>query len=148
MGAGTTAVTKTLDQCRQSLSAISGITVYQGKKRFSESDNLEETVRASTPEATGWISIWLEEYVGNNQTNMTQLTVGGLLVSFLPKDTTTDVNTLYDLVMACVTSLQREANFSMARPSGVTVQRSIDELEDGVVEYDFRARFILGPTCS
>lgn len=147
MGAGTTTITKTLDQCRQALTVIPGLTVYQGKKRFAEADNLEETIRASTPEATGWVSIWMEEYVGNNQTNMTQLTVGGLLVSFLPKDTTTDVNILYDLVFACVTALQKESNYSYARPEGVTVQRSNDEIEDSIVGYDLRARFKLGPTC-
>jgi hypothetical protein len=148
---GSTQPTKLLDQIAVVVGAITGIgaRVAQGKKRFSEVQNLEADILALTEQSQGYFAFKLGGRSAGNQTVMGGVDVDGILLVHLDKDTTTDANTLFDLAESIVAALGRESNFTSvgARPSKINYIESDDDFEDGIAVFIFACSYEVGPVC-
>lgn len=114
MGAGTLQVTKMLDRIKTVVEALTPFTgrVYQGKKRFSEAENFEETLKGLTAQSQGYFSFWLEHRSCGVRNETTEATVSGIAAIYMPKDTTTDENTCLETMDNLCSALTKESNFS------------------------------------
>jgi hypothetical protein len=151
MAAGTFAPTRLLDRIGVVAAAITALTdrVYQGKKRFSEAENLEENIRALTAETQGYFGFWMGPRREGKVTERGTVTVLGLLVLNLPKDSTSDCNSAYEVAETLLRALKLQSNFSSqgAAFKEGSYQIVDDSLEDGIAEFDFEVTYEIG-SCS
>ncbi len=130
------------------VTAVSG-RVYQGKKRFAEVDSLEGNVRALTAETQGYFGFWLGPRVSNGNYHPGACTVYGELLVRLPKDTTSDVNSAYEVAEALCKALSQEATFRLVgKPLTIEYELVDDEFEDNVASFQFTMNYELPQICS
>ncbi len=151
MAAGTVSPTRLLDRVNVIASAVGALTgrVYQGKKRFAEVDNLEQDIRALTAETEGVFGFWMGPRRAGKPTERGTITIVGTLLVNLPKDTTTDCNSAYEVAEALLRALMLQSNFT-SQGAGISegsYQLVDDSLEDGIAEFDFEVTYEIG-SCS
>lgn len=149
MGAGARQPSRVLDRIAYQVGTIAaiGTRIAQGKRRFTELESsLENVVKALTAESQGYFAFYMSERSSGNQTEVGTMTVTALLFASLPKDTTSDVNSLSDLLEDVLKQLSIESNFSNigARPASVTYAESPDNFEDGISVWEFTAVYKIG----
>lgn len=155
MAAGTDVVTRTLDAMATAVGAVSGMTarVYQGRKVFEDNENFENVIRALTAETQGALGLWLDGCTARGQTSPGEMNVVGLAGIRLPKDTSSDCNSLYELLRAIQRVLSLEATYQSigSKPLEVTFAESEgpDDMAecDGISWWDFTMRYDIGLIC-
>ena len=153
MAAGTTFLTKTLDQIATAAGAVSGLTskVFQGKKRFTDAQNFEALVKALTGQTQGYLAIWFKSWEPGRQ-DMAQpgtMHVGGNLFIKLDKDTTSDCNSMYDFIVEILTAIMISSNYRgwAVTPIGLNIEETSDEFEDGIAVYEIDFEFQTPTIC-
>lgn len=141
------AVLQTLTEVGTVTNALGGLTVSQGRTRYQDSTDAENDVRALTVEVQGKLWYWMDEYRGAQQTKTTEMTIMVMYECRMAKDSSSTLQSLVGKIMDIVTALQLESNFTMARPMGVNVKRSPDDLENNIAQWELSTRFMVGPTC-
>lgn len=148
MAAGTVTATKLMDRIKVVAEAVAALTgrTFQGKKRFSEAENLEELVRALTAETQGYFGFWLGPRIGRKPTERGSVVVNGSLLVSLPKDDTSDVNSAYEVADTLLKALLTQSNFSNI---GIGISEGSwepvsDDLEDGIAEFEFKLTYEAG----
>lgn len=143
-------VSSILDACNtqaQSVAGLSSSTIFQGKKRFLETDNFENLVRASTAETAGYLMLYPGERESRGQIEVGTLQVIGELFVCVPKDTTTTMDNAFSFVESVTVALQQESAFYGlgCRPISCKYKISSDEkLEEGFVVFDIDVVFEAG----
>lgn len=152
MAAGTVNVTKILDAIGVAVAAVTGMAgarTFQGYKVFGESENLNDDVRALTAQSQGYFDFDLGPRSAGSAIGMGEMKVVGELRARLPKDTTTDVNSVYELAERVLRACMLEATFSGSGGQVKSGSYSIrdDEHKDSVVIFDYELTYGLGPIC-
>ena len=150
MPAGTSPPTKVMDLIKTAaagVTAIGATRVFQGKKHFSESDNLEGSIRALTAESQGYFSFWLAGRKSADQYHVGAMDVAGQLLVHLSTDATTDFNVGYEVAEALLKAFSLESTFSKTKPLECAYVNVSDGLEDGIAEFDFALSYELPPIC-
>jgi len=99
MPAGTTLFTKSIDRLATLANAYSGMQqVYKGYTRFAEAQNLDALIIAQTAEIQARFSVWLTS-VEISDEDAPPFTAAGEMLIYLPKDTTTDCNLMWDFIV-------------------------------------------------
>lgn len=133
------------------IAAIGASRVFQGKKRFVDATDHGNDVRGLTAETQGYFTFWIGRRSSNAQAAEGELIVEGELEVRLPKDTTTDVNSAYDLAEAVTAAVGSDATFAAlaagVRPSGIDWQEAEDGLENDIMTFAFTMRYQLPRTC-
>ena len=146
------ALTALADAMQVAAAAVTGIQAsYQGKKRIADGA-LEDAVRSLTAETKGYFWFSLADRTILAQTQVGTATFKGELAVSLPKDTTSTVDTAYNLAEAVAVALSVEATFvsTGCRPSRITFRSAApedDRLEDGVLIFEFEMVYTLPPVC-
>ena len=158
MGAGGTRVTKILDQIKTSAAAATGFDadrVFQGKKVHEETDDHEEAVRGQAAETVGYFTFFPTVRTGGGKGKVGTLTVEGTVEAHLPQETTTDANSLLDMVEGLFKALTRSDTFEALDLPVVVLEGSNwvapDEfsgsLKDAIVEFQMTLVYQLGVNC-
>lgn len=153
MATGILPATKTLDAIAAAVKAIAAIgnsRVYQGKKAFLETESLEKDIVALDAETQGIFAVWLGTRLAVNDTTGGQLTVRGMLFAYMPKETTTDANSAYELAESVTKEMVKESNFTAisVRPDGCRYSEDEDEEFKGILVFNFEAVYALPVFCS
>lgn len=123
--------------------------VSQGKRRWDTDEDLLADVRGLTQQSQGHFAFWLHSRsVPDNSTNpMGPTEVHGRLLVRLDKDTTTDANTMYDLLESITAVLAVNDNFCAAAaiPDGIEYgEAEIDEdFVDNIAIWEFSIKYKL-----
>lgn len=153
MAAGTTFLTKTLDQIASAAGGIGGLTarVFQGKKRFTDAQNFEALVKALTGESQGYLAVWFKSWEPGRQDigQLGTMHIGGNLFIKLDKDTTSDCNTMYDFIVSILTAIMIASNYRgwAVSPLGVTIEETEDDYEDGIAVFEIDFEFQTPAVC-
>ncbi len=152
--AASTNVTKLVNKVAALAGTVTGLVgrVYQGKKEIADSTNVENAVRALTPETQGYFTCWFQARRASTQTRVGAVVIGGLLVMSMVKDTDSTLEDLVDTAERLASALMVESAFlavasGVARPLSVEYTMSEDGLEDGIVEFSFTLEYQIGMTC-
>jgi hypothetical protein len=145
-------VTNLLDKIAAQVATVTaiGARVYQGKKRLAESDNFEAAIRALNAESQGYFIFWLGPRTLRSLREPGSVEVHGVLVFYLPKDDTSDVNTAYDMAeeVAAVVGNINQFKAVGAGVNAITFEMVTDDIEDSIAEFQFTMTYDLGPNCS
>lgn len=130
-------------------SGMASTRVAQGKRRFSETENLEEVIRAMTAETQGYFAFKPATRDTGTQTDTGTFSISGVLYYNLPKDVTTTTDDLVDLAEAVMTALGVESHYASAggKPIRGSYFEGEDLFEDGIAEFEFTQVFQVGPVC-
>jgi len=148
--AGTYLPAKVLDLCTSSCNAITGIQAYQGRKVWTDTEDVEGDVRALTAESAGRLWFWVQSRQGQTYTWQPYVVViGGELLLRLDIHQSSACDVLYDKVEEVARALDNASVFSgvPAIPFGVTWEMMRDTPEDGVARFQFTANYKVGPNC-
>lgn len=148
MAAGTILVTKTLDRIKTIATGISGIgasRVFQGYRRFADSENLENLIAALTAETQGYFFFWFKGGGGGVEGGAYDgghtFSVGGVLLVNLPKDTTTDENSAIELAESLKDALLVMDSYSTGEGKPKEILYGLDALETvrnrGILAFGF-----------
>ena len=148
--AGTYLPAKVLDLCTSSCNGVTGIQAWQGRKVWTDAEDVETDVRALTAESEGRIWLWVQSRQG--QTYSWQpfvVTIMGELLLRLDIHQSSACDVLYDKVEEIAKALDNASQFALvpAIPFGVTWEMMRDTPEDGVARFEFTANFKVGPNC-
>lgn len=112
--AGSTTLTRTLDQIKTIIGGVSGMDpsrVFQGYKRFSATENYNDMVEALTAGSQGYFNYWLLRSGTSRTAENSNFDVFGELYTYIPKDTSDDLNASIDLCVAIRNALLLESNW-------------------------------------
>lgn len=138
MAAGTTPLTKTLDRIHAQAAAQAGITAaraFKGYKRWTDTEDFLELVRALTAENQGyfWVRIAGVNSEGSLQKHVWEFEAE--LAVYVPKDTTTDLNSAWDFAHTLAAALEDESAYGDGEhvPRVSYALRKVDTLEKASV---------------
>ena len=153
MAAGTTALTKNMDQIVTLVGAVTGISsarTYAGKKHFTDAQNLENIIKALSDQSQGIFAIWFKDREVDTQIRPGTYIYGALIGVPLEYNTTTDCNTLYDLLESILTAIFQENEYTSwgSKPIAARLVETPDEDTIGItfweLELEFQAPLICG----
>lgn len=148
--AGTYLPAKVLDLCTSMCNSITGIQAYQGRKVWTDAEDIESDVRALNAESQGRIWFWIQSRQGQTYSwQPYMVTIMGELLLRLDIHQSSACDILYDKVEEVAKALDNATQFAAAGavPFGVTWQMIRDTPEDGVARFEFTANYKVGPSC-
>ena len=120
--------------------AITG-NVYEGKWRISDSTNLENIIRASSEETTGWFIYWVGDATrqDSNTGKQTILIIKGILFYRMDANVTTTLSAPYELAESISATFMLASNWLTigAKPNTSKWSESTDRLESNIGEIEF-----------
>lgn len=143
----TNVVSKVLDQVTSQVASIAGITnarVYQGQRRFQETDNFEAAVKGLVQESQAFASVSFGERRAKGQIKAGGFTIDVMVYILQTKDTSTITDTMYDLMeLICIAVQQEAAYYGLGmRPVGATYRQDDDDTtEDSIVVFEMEVEF-------
>lgn len=151
MGAGTTSTGKLMDALNPLAVAILGAgNVYQGKNRFGEAIDKEESQRGQPQETQGFFCYWVNTCDEGPQTQVGDCLITGYLEIHSDPNTTSDMNSSYDLATQLVETFSQESNFVSigCRPKSIKFEREPgDDLQDAILKFVFAMEYQLPISC-
>lgn len=155
MPAGAIVLTRTLDRVAALAGAVTGFTsrVYQGKKFFDDADNFESVIRALSKESQGAFAFWLDSVEwGNQQYELGEMEVAGLIFLRLDTTDTSDTNTLIEKITVLVQALAVVNNYEAANYGepiryGFSPNDDYDEMDDDVSIWNLKLTFKVPMLC-
>ena len=138
MSAATKIGGKLNDICYAQLTAISGVMAYQGRLRMLDTTDFEESVRGLTEQTQCYAITWLTQELRRpvqSGTGTVELTI--LLFFKLNKDTSSDVNSMYDMVDRIGEALTPDTVWGSlgAKMNRITINRVENALQDSIAEW-------------
>jgi hypothetical protein len=112
--AGNTGPTKTLDRAVAQAKTISGLgssRVFQGYKRWAESDNFDTLVQALTANTQGFLALWLAGLSDSGRLGSLTITIAGELTIPVAKESSSDLSTLWDFIESIRQALGSQAAY-------------------------------------
>lgn len=137
--AGSRAETKTLDKIVSITNDQAGFAtrVYQGYRRFTGAEDFVSLVEGLTAKTQGYACYWINGF-DRRPPDPQALEIAGEVVIYIPKDTSDDLNSVWELVMGLVDELMDPTNYSSGEmvPTRVPCElREIKTVRNGGIAY-------------
>jgi hypothetical protein len=126
------------DICHAQLSAITGVTAYKGKLRMQDNTDFEEQVRGQAKETQCYAVTWVTQEIRRPIESTTGTVELSILLFFrLDQFTTTDCNSMYDLVDTIGESLTPDAVWGSlgCKMNRIQINRVENGLQDNIAEW-------------
>jgi len=138
-----------LDQVNSLAGAVTGVSSYQGRKRWAEADNPEQTLRNQAAETKAIICWFVEERYAPAQSSTQNgtVTIRGQVTMRLNTQTSSDTDLACDLMDEILVAVMQEDEYDMARPTDGRWSLDNDSLEDDIANYFISLTFSVGPLC-
>lgn len=148
MAAANRLMGKLVDKAFSALGSVKGVTPYQGKVRLPDNTNLESLVKNLTAETECYAIVWMGN-CGKKPVDVGRCLLHCLVFFNLPKNTTSDCNSMYDKVDEIISLLAKDTTWS---GNGTTVEeiyaeREDDELQDSVAVWRIDINLIIPAAC-
>jgi hypothetical protein len=121
--------------------------LFEGKRRIAETENLETQARALTAYSQGLLAWWpVERTTGSDVSQQGLFIVGGALYVRLPRDTTTDMGTVLDLLETLGAAINQECSYTYSRDKDFVFRYAFDEetqLQHDIVRVELTVEFPL-----
>ena len=149
--AGTVNITKCMDAIKTAVVAVTAIgssRCLQGKEHLADSTNRDNEVRALTNEAQGYFAFALASVQTGKPTENGFMNVIGRLFVPVNKDTSSDLNTAYEVMNAVRLALFKQSNYEAVGcvPEGGEMVE-VQDGKDGIYEWDVTAKYRISPVC-
>lgn len=138
-----------LDKVNSLAGAVTGVSSYQGRKRWGETDDPEQTLRNQAAETRAIVGWFVEERYAPAQSSTQNgtVTIRGQVTIRLNTQASSDTDLACDLIDEIFVAVMQEDEYDMARPTDGRWALDNDDLQDDIANYFITLTFSVGPLC-